>query len=96
MDVHAERVAAFRRLHGSGCFVMPNPWDAGSAIALQGLGFPALAERYPGIKEKVLGSCALTVNLDYVDVEEEVGKGEGGLVVRAGDEVAIIPPVSSG
>ena len=55
-----------------------------------------LEERYPGIKEKVLGSCAVTVNLDYVDVEEEAGKGEGGLVVRAGDEVAIIPPVSSG
>jgi len=31
-----------------------------------------------------------------VDIEEEAGKGEGGLVVHAGDEVAIIPPVSSG
>jgi molybdopterin converting factor small subunit len=55
-----------------------------------------LEEQYPGIKEKVLGSCALTVNLDYVDMEEEVGKGQQGLVVQPGDEVAIIPPVSSG
>lgn len=55
-----------------------------------------LEKRYPGIKEKILGSCALTVNLDYVDMEEEAGKGEQGLVVQAGDEIAIIPPVSSG
>lgn len=55
-----------------------------------------LEEQYPGIKEKILGSCALTLNLDYVDVEEEVGKGEQGLVIQAGDELAIIPPVSSG
>lgn len=55
-----------------------------------------LEKQYPGIKEKVLGSCALTVNLDYVDVDEEAGKGEQGLSIREGDEVAIIPPVSSG
>ena len=44
-----------------------------------------LDKQYPGIKEKVLGSCAVTVNLDYVDIEEEMGKGEHGLVVQAGD-----------
>lgn len=55
-----------------------------------------LEEQYPGMKEKVLGSCALTVNLDYVDMEEEAGKAEQCLVVQEGDEVAIIPPVSSG
>jgi hypothetical protein len=37
------RAEAFRDLHRSGCFVMPNPWDAGSAKALAGLGFEALA-----------------------------------------------------
>lgn len=35
--------ARFRALHQSGCFVIPNPWDIGSARRLQALGFPALA-----------------------------------------------------
>ncbi len=42
------RVAEFRRLHESGTFVMPNPWDIGSARALQQLGFPALATTSAG------------------------------------------------
>jgi 2-methylisocitrate lyase-like PEP mutase family enzyme len=44
-----ERVAEFRRLHESGCFVMPNPWDVGSARALQQMGFPALATTSAGM-----------------------------------------------
>ena len=39
----ADRFTAFHRLHESGCFVMPNPWDIGSARLLASLGFPALA-----------------------------------------------------
>lgn len=39
---------AFRRLHEHGCFVIPNPWDLGSALALQSLGFPALATTSSG------------------------------------------------
>jgi 2-methylisocitrate lyase-like PEP mutase family enzyme len=35
--------AKFRELHRSGCFVLPNPWDAGGAKRLQALGFQALA-----------------------------------------------------
>ena len=38
----------FRRLHESGCFVIPNPWDVGSARLLQQLGFPALATTSAG------------------------------------------------
>jgi len=38
----------FRRLHQSGCFVMPNPWDLGSARLLAQLGFPALATTSSG------------------------------------------------
>jgi 2-methylisocitrate lyase-like PEP mutase family enzyme len=38
----------FRQLHESGCFVMPNPWDAGSARLLAQLGFPALATTSSG------------------------------------------------
>jgi 2-methylisocitrate lyase-like PEP mutase family enzyme len=38
----------FRELHGSGCFVIPNPWDLGSARALEHLGFKALATTSSG------------------------------------------------
>src|SRR3954462_5094845 len=38
----------FRQLHQSGCFVMPNPWDRGSAMLLAKLGFPALATTSAG------------------------------------------------
>jgi 2-methylisocitrate lyase-like PEP mutase family enzyme len=43
-----QRREAFRHLHESGCFVMPNPWDAGSARFLASLGFPALATTSAG------------------------------------------------
>ena len=39
---------AFRRLHAAGCFVMPNPWDVGSARVLAQLGFAALATTSAG------------------------------------------------
>ena len=45
----AARRQAFKRLHESGCFVIPNPWDAGSAHYLQGLGFKALATTSAGL-----------------------------------------------
>jgi 2-methylisocitrate lyase-like PEP mutase family enzyme len=44
----AEKRRAFRRLHESGCFVLPNPWDVGSARWLQGLGYKALATTSSG------------------------------------------------
>jgi 2-methylisocitrate lyase-like PEP mutase family enzyme len=43
-----EKIEAFRRLHESGCFVMPNPWDVGSAVALEQMGFKALATTSAG------------------------------------------------
>jgi 2-methylisocitrate lyase-like PEP mutase family enzyme len=49
MSAQDDRVAAFRGLHASGCFVIPNPWDIGSAVALQGLGFKALATTSAGL-----------------------------------------------
>jgi 2-methylisocitrate lyase-like PEP mutase family enzyme len=49
MHMQESRVAAFRRLHAGGCFVMPNPWDVGSARALEQLGFPALATTSAGL-----------------------------------------------
>jgi 2-methylisocitrate lyase-like PEP mutase family enzyme len=43
-----DRVSRFRELHEAGCFVMPNPWDVGSARFLAALGFPALATTSSG------------------------------------------------
>ena len=48
MTVQDDRVAAFRQLHSSGCFVMPNPWDVGTARALEQMGFQALATTSAG------------------------------------------------
>jgi 2-methylisocitrate lyase-like PEP mutase family enzyme len=42
------RRAAFRKLHESGCFVIPNPWDIGTARYLRHLGFQALATSSAG------------------------------------------------
>ena len=41
-------VARFHELHASGCFVLPNPWDIGSAVYLEQLGFKALATTSAG------------------------------------------------
>jgi 2-methylisocitrate lyase-like PEP mutase family enzyme len=48
MPSPAEKRATFRKLHAQGCFVIPNPWDVGSARYLQGLGFKALASTSAG------------------------------------------------
>jgi len=44
----ADKRRAFHGLHRSGCFILPNPWDIGSARFLQGLGFRALASTSAG------------------------------------------------
>jgi 2-methylisocitrate lyase-like PEP mutase family enzyme len=44
----AEKRATFRKLHETGCFVIPNPWNVGSARYLEGLGFKALATTSAG------------------------------------------------
>lgn len=43
-----QKRAAFRALHAQGCFVLPNPWDVGSALFLQQMGFKALATTSSG------------------------------------------------
>ncbi|MGQ0760607.1 MAG: isocitrate lyase/PEP mutase family protein [Acidobacteriota bacterium] len=48
MNKHQAAIATFRELHESGCFVLPNPWDAGSACYLERLGFKALATTSAG------------------------------------------------
>src|SRR3569833_2122778 len=49
MSISTERKrAVFRRLHDSGCFVLPNPWDVGSARLFATMGFKALASTSSG------------------------------------------------
>jgi 2-methylisocitrate lyase-like PEP mutase family enzyme len=57
------RIERFRELHRSGCFVIPNPWDGGSARLLASLGFPALATTSSGFAW-TLGRCDHQVSLD--------------------------------
>ena len=65
MDRREDRAAAFHQLHTSGCFVMPNPWDAGSARALEQLGFKALATTSAGLAW-TLGRPDTQVSRDHV------------------------------
>jgi molybdopterin synthase sulfur carrier subunit len=57
--------------------------------------FDTLETRYAGIKAKILDSSLVTVNLNYVDMPEKP-EDPNQHVIKEGDEVAIIPPVSSG
>ncbi|KAF2662045.1 Molybdopterin synthase sulfur carrier subunit [Lophiostoma macrostomum CBS 122681] len=57
--------------------------------------FEELEKKYPGMEAKVLASCAVTVNLDYIEIDGG-NAPDLDLVIQEGDEVAIIPPVSSG
>lgn len=68
--------------------------DALPAPLALGKLFDELESRHAGIKTKVLDSCLVTRNLEYVDVPED--GTDGDVVINEGDEVAIIPPVSSG
>jgi 2-methylisocitrate lyase-like PEP mutase family enzyme len=90
MSVQDDRVAEFRRLHSSGCFVMPNPWDVGSARALEQMGFQALATTSAGLAwtlgradgqaslEQVLEHLRLVVDAVGVPVNADF---EGGYAV---------------
>lgn len=56
--------------------------------------FGVLENKYSGMRSKILDSCLVTVNLEYVDIAD--GDGKTTVIIHEGDEVAIIPPVSSG
>ena len=63
-----QRRAAFRQLHASGCFVIPNPWDPGSARWLAQLGFKALATTSSGYafsRGEAYGSIAVDQVLQH-------------------------------
>ncbi len=61
----ADKRQTFRRLHESGCFVIPNPWNIGSARYLQALGFKALATTSSGYAHSI-GYCDGDVTRDIV------------------------------
>ncbi len=63
MNAHGDWVVVFRRLHSSGCFVLPNPWDVGSARALKPICFKALATTSAGFAW-MLGRADNQVTLD--------------------------------
>lgn len=64
-----QKRAQFRALHQSGCFVMPNPWDAGSAKVLAQMGFKALASTSAGYawsQGYADGQLGLTPTLEHL------------------------------
>jgi 2-methylisocitrate lyase-like PEP mutase family enzyme len=61
----ADKRKAFHTLHESGCFVLPNPWDIGSARALQHLGFKAIASTSAGFAWSI-GKADNRVTVDDV------------------------------
>jgi 2-methylisocitrate lyase-like PEP mutase family enzyme len=61
----ADKRATFRKMHQSGCFVLPNPFDVGSARALQHLGFKAIASTSAGFAWTI-GKADNRVTLDEV------------------------------
>src|SRR5688572_23276779 len=64
---HFERCRVFGRLHQTGCFVIPNPWDLGSAHLLAQLGFPALATTSSGF------AWSLGRRDNHVSLDEALG-----------------------
>jgi 2-methylisocitrate lyase-like PEP mutase family enzyme len=85
------RRRTFRALHATGCFVIPNPWDVGSARYLQQLGFPALATTSAGFafsqglpdsdtavaRDRALGHFADIVSAVDVPVSADFASGYG-------------------
>src|SRR3954464_15089334 len=73
MSSIAERRERFRQLHGSGCFVLPNPWDIGSAKYLERLGFKAIATTSAGFAfSRALADGAVGRDLMLAHIEEVV------------------------
>lgn len=67
MSPGPRHLQAFRNLHQRGCFVIPNPWDVGSARLLAQLGFPALATTSSGF------AWTLGRQDNHVTLEEALG-----------------------
>ncbi|WP_207540440.1 isocitrate lyase/PEP mutase family protein [Sabulicella rubraurantiaca] len=87
----SEGFERFRALHESGCFVMPNPWDGGSAVLMAREGFPALASTSAGIawamgrldglaavsREEAIANAAMITRLTGLPVNGDLEDGFG-------------------
>ena len=94
---NADKIAAFRRLHESGCLVIPNPWDVSSAKYLQRIGFKAIGTTSAGLawsQGRADGRATLDETLSHfrelnsaVDIPLGAADFEDGFAVRP-EEVA--------
>lgn len=82
MTDFSARRAAFRTLHKSGCFAIPNPWDAGSAKRLEKLGFKALASS-SAAAAWTLGLTDHQITIEQILPHLEILVGATGLPVSA-------------
>jgi 2-methylisocitrate lyase-like PEP mutase family enzyme len=99
--ITADKRKAFHALHASGCFVIPNPWDAGSARFLQGLGFKALASTSSGMawsmghpdnrvqREHVLAHLRQIVDATDLPVNADFESGFGADAEGVAESVAM-------
>ena len=101
-DAFRARREQFRALHQRGCFVIPNPWDAGSARYLQHLGFPALATTSAGFafsqglpdsdvavsRDRTLANIAEIVAAVDLPVNADFSSGYGREPADVADSVA--------
>src|SRR5271170_5724422 len=97
----ADKRRAFRRLHETGCFVIPNPWDVGSARYLQTLGFKALATTSSGSawsqgradgglpRERVLAHLEEMVSATDVPLNADFESGFGADAAAVGESVRL-------
>ncbi|HEY1369097.1 MAG TPA: isocitrate lyase/phosphoenolpyruvate mutase family protein [Gaiellaceae bacterium] len=95
-----QRAEAFQALHESGTFVIPNPWDAGSARVLEALGFEALATTSSGFAftlgrldagatlDDVAGHVATLARVTSLPVSVDLENGYGREPERAAEAVA--------
>lgn len=80
--MHTDRCRVFRELHQSGCFVIPNPWDLGSARLLAHFGFRALATTSSGFAWS-MGRADNHVSLDAALAHMQAIAAAVGLPVNA-------------
>ena len=97
----AARRRAFRELHAGGCFVIPNPWDAGSARYLASLGFKALATTSSGFawsqaradgamsRDAVLAHLREMVAATELPINADFESGYGATPAEVGESVRL-------